>query len=82
MRVDETIAEGRGPVRVVDAHPEVQYFGAAPFKSGETFRDTEHGITVMVLGKEGDEYSLCIRRENISSAGGVEDQRFFGCGGR
>ena len=63
MRVDETIAEGRGPVRVVDAHPEVPHFGAAPFKSGETFRDTEHGITVMVLGKDGDEYSLCIRRE-------------------
>jgi hypothetical protein len=69
MRVDETIAEGRGPVRVVDAHPDVEYFAAAPFKSGETFRDTEHGITVMVLGKDGDDYSLCIMRDAGTSSG-------------
>jgi len=68
MRVDETIAEGRGPVRVVNAHPEVQYFGAAPFKSGETFRDTEHGITVMVFGKHGYEYSLCVMRDAGTSS--------------
>ncbi|MBI4270096.1 MAG: hypothetical protein HY615_07150 [Candidatus Rokubacteria bacterium] len=62
MKVDETIPEGHGPVRVVDAHPDVEHFGAAPFKSGETFRDEEHAITVAVLRKDGSDYALSIRR--------------------
>ena len=63
MKVDERIPEGQGPVRVVNAHPDVKYFGAAPFRSGETFRDEEHGITVAVLRKDGHDYAVSIRRE-------------------
>ena len=66
MKVDETISEGHGPVRVVDAHPEVKYFGAAPFKPGETFKDAERGITVTVLRQDGNEYWLHISRERPS----------------
>lgn len=62
-KVDETIPEGRGPVRVVDAHPDVKHFAAAPFTPGETFRDREHGITVVVLGREGNDYRLRVTRE-------------------
>lgn len=62
MKVDETIPEGKGPVRIVDAHPALSHFAAAPFGAGETFRDVEHGITVEVLGKDGDEYRLDVRR--------------------
>jgi len=69
MKVDEAISEGQGPVRVVDAHPEVKYFGSAPFKAGETFTDAEHGITVTVLRKDGDEYWLLITRERPSRTG-------------
>jgi len=63
MKVDERISEGQGPVRVVNAHPDVKHFGAAPFRSGETFRDEEHGITVAVLRKDGHDYAVSIRRE-------------------
>ena len=55
MKVDETILDGRGPVRIVDAHPRVERFGAAPFKFGETFGDEEQGITVAVGRKEGQQ---------------------------
>jgi hypothetical protein len=66
MRVDETIPEGRGPVRVVDARPEVPRFGAAPFTAGETFTDTEHGITVAVVRKDRGAYWLHVTRDRRS----------------
>ena len=65
MKVDETIPEGNGPVRVVNAHPMSPFFKKAPFREGEEFRDHENGILVKVLSKEGSNYWLEIRRSSI-----------------
>ena len=65
LKVDETIPEGNGPVRVVNAHPMSPFFKKAPFREGEEFRDHENGILVKVLSKEGSNYWLEIRRSSI-----------------
>ena len=63
LKVDETIPEGKGPVRVVNAHPYVRFFQESPFKTGEIFRDPENGIMVKVLGKDQKDYRLEINRD-------------------
>jgi hypothetical protein len=65
FRVDETIREGYGPVRVVNAHPKTSFFQNAPFEEGEEFRDHENGISVKVLNKEGNNYQLKISRSPL-----------------
>src|SRR6185503_19444581 len=67
LSVDESIAEGSGPVRAIDAHPEVPWLHAAPFRAGETFRDPALGIAVSVLGEEGDAYRVVIDRTTINT---------------
>ena len=62
LKVDESIPEGSGPVRVVDAHPEKPWFQAAPFRSGQTFRDAALGIAVSVLGEEGRAFRVVVDR--------------------
>ncbi|MGD2185632.1 MAG: hypothetical protein PVI71_05875 [Desulfobacterales bacterium] len=64
LKVDETIPEGNGPVRVVSAHPMSSFFRNAPFKEGEEFRDQENGILVKVLSKDDSGYRLQIRRNS------------------
>ena len=62
LRVDEWIEESKGPVRVVNAHPNVPHFGEAPFKAGEGYENPDHGITVNVVKKNADQYLLEIVR--------------------
>jgi len=64
LKVDETIPEGCGPVRVVNAHPTTSFFQKAPFGEGEEFLDHQNGILVKVLSKEGNNYRLEIRRSS------------------
>ncbi|MCS0600314.1 M6 family metalloprotease domain-containing protein [Streptomyces sp. LP11] len=72
-KVDATVDTGRGPVKVYDSHrdtggctrnPNVQAeLSDAPFSPGETFRDPRHGITVKVVGVEGEgDYRVRITR--------------------
>jgi hypothetical protein len=62
LKVDETIPEGNGPVKVVNANPMYSFFKKAPFSEGEEFRDHENGIVVRVLSMEDSNYLLEIRR--------------------
>lgn len=63
LKIDETIPEGKGPVRVINAHPEAEYFTKAPFRHGETFEDLENGIKVKIIKKEKNNYWLEINRD-------------------
>lgn len=63
LEVNEKIPEGRGPVRVVNAHPDIPHFEDAPFKVGEKYENRRYGLLVNVLSKQGDDYLLEINRE-------------------
>ncbi|MCD4675992.1 MAG: hypothetical protein K8S18_08365 [Desulfobacula sp.] len=63
LEVNEKIPEGQGPVRVVNAHPDIPHFKNAPFKTGEKYENQKHGLSVKVFEKQGDNYLLEISRE-------------------
>jgi len=63
LEVKESTLEGRGPVRVVNAHPDIPHFRDAPFKAGEKYENRRYGLLVKVLSKQGDDYLLEINRE-------------------
>lgn len=62
LKVDESVPDGHGPVRLIDAHPQAHFFSQAPFKVGEQYQNGEEKISVKVIGKEGADYRLEIRR--------------------
>lgn len=62
LKVDERVADGQGPVRVVDAHPQARFFSRAPFQAGEAHQNPEENISVKVLGKEGADYWVEVGR--------------------
>ena len=64
LKVDETIPEGNGPVKVVNANPMSPFFKKAPFSVGEEFRDTTNRILMKILSKEGNNYRLEILRSS------------------
>ncbi|MFF7974033.1 M6 family metalloprotease domain-containing protein [Streptomyces sp. NPDC007905] len=72
-RVDSTVDTGRGPITVYDAHrnsggctrsPNVHTeLSDAPFTPGETFKDPQHSITVVVLsGDPAGAYRVRVTR--------------------
>jgi len=65
LKVDETIRESEGPVRIIDAHPLFPFFRRAPFNEGEEFLDQVNGITVRVITEEGNDYRVEIRRSTL-----------------
>jgi hypothetical protein len=62
LRVDEWIEESKGPVRIVDGHPNVPHFGEAPFKTGEKYENLDHGLTINIIQKIADRYLIEITR--------------------
>ncbi len=66
LQVDERIEESKGPVRIVDGHPHVPYFGEAPFKAGERYENPHHRLAVSILQKNADRYLI----EIVRSEGG------------
>jgi len=62
LKVDESISDGHGPVKIMDAHPNVPFLEDAPFKVGEHYEDERHGISVHIVGKEADSYWVEITR--------------------
>jgi len=62
LRVDEGIEESKGPVRIVDGHPDVPHFGEAPFKAGEKYENPDHAIAVNIIQKDEDRYLIEIVR--------------------
>ena len=62
LKVDESIPDGHGPVKIMDAHPNVPLFEDAPFKVGEHYQDRKNGISIHILSKEIDSYWIEIHR--------------------
>lgn len=62
LKVDESIPDGHGPVKIMDAHPNVPFFDDAPFRVGEHYQDRKNGISIHILSKEIDSYWIEIRR--------------------
>jgi hypothetical protein len=67
LQADDAIFEcrdGRSPVKVVDAHPEVPYLQGAAFDLGagqrDTFTDAEHNVTIRLLEKSDESYRILV----------------------
>jgi hypothetical protein len=63
LNVDESIPDGQGPVKVINAHPKTHFFRKATFKMGEKYNDHNNKIFVKILTKKDDNYLLEIVRE-------------------
>lgn len=62
LKVDERIPDGHGPVKIMDAHPNVPFFENATFIVGEHYQDRKNGISIHILSKEIDSYCIEVHR--------------------
>ncbi len=65
LYTDDTVKEcrhGQAPVRLVDAHPDVEHLKGAAFDIGgkTIFQDKKNGIEVRLLEKTGDSYRISV----------------------
>lgn len=67
MFADDTIGEsrhGRGPVRLINANPEVLYLESAAFDMDKlnSFEDEKNGVRVQLIKKNGNSYDILVER--------------------
>lgn len=67
-KVDSSVETGQGPVRIVDAKPDVtpksgcRPLDDAPFRAGESFTDAAAGVRIEVLSADGSGETVRITR--------------------
>lgn len=71
MFADDTIAEsrnGRGPVRLIDADPNVARLEGAAFDIGKnaSFVDEKNGVQIKLVEKKGTSYDILVERASHS----------------
>ncbi|MEM2422612.1 MAG: hypothetical protein QXZ34_05450 [Candidatus Bathyarchaeia archaeon] len=60
--VDESKADGKGILKVVDAHPETETLNDAVFKPGDIFQDSKFKLTIEVLSSLNSTYLIRVDR--------------------
>ena len=63
MPADDRVREcrkGRSPVKLINADPSMEHLGGTAFDVGKKseFIDTEHGLKLRIMSREGDSYKI------------------------